>query len=360
LHLFARRPPFGLESPPPGLQLRTLEFGGAPAADRLDSDWLPHDREALVEAILSVAASVGLDILHFHYGVPFARVAAEVRRRLGATGPALVGTLHGTDVSVHGADPRGAAVLAQSLARLDALTTVSHDHARLVQGTFGLSPHAVIPNFVDIARFHPRPRPARPRRPRIAHVSNFRAVKDPETAARAFALVRRELDAELWLVGDGEGMPRVREILSRAGLERDVRFLGLRADVETLLPRCDVLLVTSRAESFCLAALEAMASGVPVVAPRVGGLPEVVSDGETGLLYEAGDAALAARALVRLLSDTRRAAVMRTAALRTAHLLSSDSIAPRYEALYHALAPGEQGRTPDAPEALPETAEAIG
>jgi L-malate glycosyltransferase len=309
---------------------------------------------------VSVAGSAGLDILHFHYGVPFARVAGEVRRRLDGAGPALVGTLHGTDVSVHGADPRRAAVLARSLAGLDALTTVSRDHARLVQKSIGLRPDAVIPNFVDVARFHPRPRPARPRRPRIAHVSNFRAVKDPETVARAFALVRRELDAELWLVGDGEGMPRVREILCRAGLERDVRFLGLRAEIETILPCCDLLLVTSLAESFCLAALEAMACGVLVVAPRVGGLPELVADGETGLLYEAGDAALAARALLRLVRDARRAAAMRRAALRAAHLLSSDAIAPRYEALYRGLLPSDLSRRADGPRALPETAEAIG
>jgi N-acetyl-alpha-D-glucosaminyl L-malate synthase BshA len=360
MHVFARTAPFGLETAPPGLQLRTLGPRRAPAAARLDANWRRRDREALVQAIVSVGASAGLDILHFHYGFPFASVAAEVRRRLGRAGPAVVGTLHGTDVSIHGADPRRAAALARWLAGLHALTTVSRDHAELVQRSIGLTPDAVIPNFVDIARFQPRPRPAELRRPRIAHVSNFRAVKGPETLARAFALVRRELDAELWLVGDGEGMPRVREILRRAGLEPDVRFLGLRHEIETILPHCDLLFVTSRAESFGLAALEAMACGVPVVAPRVGGLPELVADGETGLLYEAGKPAAGAGALLRLLRDPGRAAALRRAALRAAHLLSSDAIAPRYEALYRRLLPTDLSRGVDAREPLPETATGMG
>jgi N-acetyl-alpha-D-glucosaminyl L-malate synthase BshA len=338
-HLFARTPPFRVQAPPRGVRLHTLGRNGAAPPDQLDTHWSTADRDALVRAIVRVAASPGLDVLHFHYGVPFAGMAAEVRRRLGRRIPALVGTLHGTDVSVHAADPVRAAALAASLGQLDALTTVSRDHAALVERTLGLTPDAVIPNFVDLARFRPAAPTARSRRPRIAHVSNFRAVKDPETMARAFVLVRRAVEAELWLIGDGEAMLRVRAILRRGRVERDVRWLGLRDGVELILPGCDLLLVTSRTESFCVAALEAMACGVPVVAPRVGGLPELVTDGETGLLYDPGDPAAAARAALRLLHEPGRAEAIRRAGLRAARRFANDVVVPRYEALYRSLLP---------------------
>jgi N-acetyl-alpha-D-glucosaminyl L-malate synthase BshA len=338
--LFARTAPFGVQAFGPGVRFVGLNgHGAAPATSRLETEWTPRELHGLVERILSVARAIPLDVLHFHYAVPFARVVEEVGRRLGPRTPRLVGTLHGTDVTIHGSRRRTGRPLARWLSGLDAVTTVSRSFAALSTRVFGLPRDPlVIPNFVDLGRFRPGP-DARPgRRPRIVHVSNFRPVKNPEMVVQVFARVRREIDAELWLVGDGEGMRSVRELARAAGVAGDVRTFGLRRDVERVLRHTDVLLVTSRSESFCLAALEAAACAVPAVASRVGGLPEVVLHDETGLLYPAGDRTAAAGAVMDLLGDARRRSTLGAAARARADRFSSMSIVSRYEQLYRGLA----------------------
>jgi len=341
VHLFARTLPLGIETFAPGVTFHPLHEGDghAPATALLDENWARADLEMLAERVAGVARSDGLDVLHFHYAMPFASVAAEVLRRLGSGRPRLVGTLHGTDVSVHGRSPEGPSV-ARALASADRLTTVSRSHVRLATGTFSLRrPPDLIPNFVDVGRFRPRSERGADRTPprRIVHVSNFRPVKDPASVVRVFARVRRDVDAELWLVGDGEAMPAVRSAVRRAGVGRRVRFFGLHPAVERVLPHADVLLLTSRSESFCLAALEAAACGVPAVAPRVGGVPEVVGDGETGLLFPATDEAAAARAVLRILDEPDVHARMSVAAVRRAGRFSRETMVPRYEQVYREL-----------------------
>ena len=338
VHVFSRHAPFGMAEPPERVSFHTLAAGGGrrAASPALDADWPAARIDAMARRVASVARGVSLDVLHFHYAVPFAWVGENVVARMGTTAPALVGTLHGTDVSVLGRRPDTQWALAATLPRLDGLTTVSADHAALAARTFGLQHEPeVIPNFIDTARFRTVFRSSRERRrPSIVHVSNFRAVKHPQAVARIFAEVRRRADAELWLVGDGEGMPEVRESLDAAGLLDDVRFFGRRLDVERILPEADVMLVTSRAESFCMAALEAGSCGVPVVAPRVGGLADTVTHGHTGELFDAGDEAAAADAVVRLLSDQNLRLRMGSAARWRAHQLSTSAVVPRYEELY--------------------------
>jgi N-acetyl-alpha-D-glucosaminyl L-malate synthase BshA len=321
--------------------LHRLRRTREPLSPRLQPHWPRRELESFVDLLLAAVDAADLDVLHFHYALPFADVAARLRHRLGAACPRLIMTLHGTDVTAFAPDPRSGRAVGRALAGLDELTTVSDSHARLSAQVFGLDrPPEVIPNFVDLRRF--RPRPALPfalrsrlhRRPRIAHVSNFRSVKDPESVARVFAQVRGRVDAELWLVGDGDGMPSVRSILRAAGVERDVRYFGLRREIHGILRRSDVLLLTSRTESFCLAALEAAACGIPVVAPRVGGLPEVVVDGETGLLFEPGEEGEAVAAILRLLADGELRAAIAGAATGRARLFSSDEIVERYVRLY--------------------------
>jgi N-acetyl-alpha-D-glucosaminyl L-malate synthase BshA len=341
VYLFARTQPMGIDSFGPGVRFVGLN-GHRPAlaADRLDAEWSSGDLRALVRRILSVADAAPLDVLHFHYAVPFARVTDEVGRRLGARRPRLVGTLHGTDVTVYASHRRTRAGLVRRLASLDAVTTVSRAYQALSANVLRLpDPPVVIPNFVDLGRFRPQQRVA-PRRPRLVHVSNFRRVKEPEMVARVFARVRRQIDAELWLVGDGETMRSVRRVLRSAGLHEDVCEFGLRRDVETIVREADVLLVTSRSESFCLAALEAAACGVPAVAGRVGGLPEVVANGQTGLLYDPGDEGAAAEAVLRLLADPAHRAALGRAARAWAARFSAETIVPRYEELYEQVASG--------------------
>jgi L-malate glycosyltransferase len=340
VHMFARQTPLEVR---PGARLVLHTLAGSRASGhlvpRLDTDWSPDDVGALAELVAEVARTENLDVLHFHYAVPFAAVAGLVRRRLGDQAPTVVGTLHGTDVSVLGRRPGTRRRLAESLAQVDVLTTVSNNHATLAARTFGLRRvPEVIPNFVDTNRFRPAPAQDSAReRPRIAHVSNFRPVKQPLAVARVFREVRRKVEADLWLIGDGEAMPALLSRLESHGLDGGTSCFGLRLDLEAILPEADVLLVTSRTESFCLAALEAAACGVPVVAPRVGGLPETILDRETGELFEPGDHAGAAAAIVGLLTDSERRHRMGKAAVSQARQLGEDVIVARYEQLYFDL-----------------------
>jgi N-acetyl-alpha-D-glucosaminyl L-malate synthase BshA len=354
VHLFTRTDPFGDRNHASELTLHTVkpdrEADLHPAS--LHIDWSSKDIQAFLSRVLDVIATEGLDVLHFHYAVPFAFFAAEVKRRLGWASPLLVGTLHGTDVSIQGRDPVKGPQLARSLRQIDALTTVSNSHARLAADVFGLSARPkVIRNFVDLSKF----RPQKPLfheggderlRPKIAHVSNFRPVKDPQSMARIFLRIREQMEAELWLIGDGPEMNAVKSILQQSGFEDDVRYWGLQRNVAPLLAQADLLLMTSLSESFSLAALEAMACGIPVLATEVGGLPEVVIHGETGFLFPLGDHNSAVRLAVNLLSDQTLLRSMRIAAAGRASQYGFEKVVPLYEDFYKQLLYSKPQRTP--------------
>lgn len=329
VHLFARTVPFDFGDGYASVQLHTLEPEGRWSAD-LDTQWSPADLDAMTELI----AGARLEVLHYHYAVPFAFVAQDLRTRLGARAPVIVGTLHGTDVSSFGRRLSARHALRSAFAATDELTTVSRSHALLANRLFGLGElPTVIPNFIDLERFHPDPS-ARTPPARIAHVSNLRRVKRPEAMARIFSNVSLRTGAELWLIGHGECSPAVEAIFDEAGVGGRVVRFGLRPDPQAILPQADMLLVTSRIESFCLAALEAAACGLPVVAPRVGGLPSVVRHGVTGLLHPPGDDGAAERALVSLIGDGELRARLGAAARTRAAELSADGVVSCYERLY--------------------------
>lgn len=339
VHLFTRTVPFGYWDASSGVHLHIItpqdQNNLHPA--KLYIDWQEKEFEAYLSEVMKIAAS--LDVLHFQYAVPFAYVAAEVKRRLGEASPLIVGTLHGTDVSIHGNDPHRGPQLLRALQSADVLTTVSISHARLSAETFRLAtPPQVIPNFVDLQKFHPRTtgafRLSAQRRPRIVHVSNFRAVKQPKVMAMLFSKIREKMDTELWLIGDGPEMDDVKNFFRQNDLDDDVIYWDLQNNVAGLLAQTEILLVTSQTESFCLAALEAMACGVPAVASHVGGLPEVVLDGKTGLLFDLDQLDHAAQSIVDLLSDPERYRQMSESAFQHARNFDFRKGVLKYEEMY--------------------------
>lgn len=331
VHLFARSAPFAMR---PRDDVRLHALHDRPITTSLDIDWNVADLNEFTNLVCEVARRESLDILHFHYAIPFLRIAQAVQARLGLAAPRMIVTLHGTDVSVYGLRPCIGGELLRGLLDVDVVTTVSRSHAALAQQVLSL-PGAplVVPNFANTGRFRPRPMPAY-RRPRIGFVSNFRQIKQPGRMARIVDAAMDQVEAELWLVGAADRPPEVADVLAAREAAGQVRWLGVRLDTEHVMPALDVVLVTSRSESFSLVALEAMACGVPVVAPRVGGIPELVEHGVSGLLFDVDDDEQAARHLVRLVADTGERRRLGRQARERALAFCSTAVIPRYEQLY--------------------------
>jgi L-malate glycosyltransferase len=290
-----------------------------------------------------VALREQLDILHVHYAVPHATAAFLAKEMLESDHDIkVVTTLHGTDITLVGQARSFFTVTKFSIERSDAVTAVSAYLRDETHRAFGCLECAidVIPNFVNLEEFHPattgegcRSALGPPDVKVLMHISNFRPVKRVLDVVRTFAQVRSAMPAVLVFVGDGPDRPAAEELVADLHLTRDVRFLGKVDAVADLLRCADLFLLPSESESFGLAALEAMACGVPVVATDVGGLPEVVVDGAGALVPKGDIDAMAARAL-ELLGDPVRLAAARAAGLRVASRYSADRIVPMYEDLY--------------------------
>jgi N-acetyl-alpha-D-glucosaminyl L-malate synthase BshA len=217
---------------------------------------------------------------------------------------------------------------------VDCLTTVSASHAELASRLLGIEPPLVIPNFLDLADYRPQPKLPTGERPRLIHISNFRPVKAPHEMVSIFARLLEQIEAELWLVGDGPGLEELKPRFEAEGLTGRIRFWGLQEKVAPILAQADLLLMTSVAESFCLVALEAMACGVPVLATRVGGVPEVVRHAETGFLYTVGDQGQAVEYGTKLLTDATLHDQFAHASLAQALKFDQSRVIGLYEQLY--------------------------
>jgi L-malate glycosyltransferase len=256
---------------------------------------------ALTSKMVEVVKWEKLDLLHVHYAIPHAASAYLARQILGDAAPRIIATLHGTDVTVVGNDPSFLPITRFSVAQADGVTVPSESLRATTLSTLGLSREVeVIPNFVDIELYRPAPKSGKKR---IVHNSNFRPLKRVHDVVRIFAAVQQKVPCELVLIGDGPERSRVERLVHELGLAAEVRFLGKQLHFVEVLQASDLFLMPSAIESFGLAALEAMACGVPVVATRQGGVPEVVADGENGFLAEVGDVEAMAQSALRLLTD---------------------------------------------------------
>ncbi len=245
-------------------------------------------------ALASTLTRLELDVVHVHYALPFAISAALAGEVLGQKAPALVVTVHGTDVLTLGADQAYAPMVRHALRRAQLVTAPSKFLAAKATALADVDVQ-VLSNFVDTTRFAPGAPAGRV----LVHNSNFRSVKRIEDV---LAIHARSGADELLLLGDGPERANVESVIRRDGV-RGVTLLGECRDVAPLLQRGAVFLLPSEVESFGLAALEAMSCGVPVIASNVGGLPEVVTDGVNGFLHPVGDVGAMAASARRLLTD---------------------------------------------------------
>lgn len=337
-HVISYQPPFRLAGSPrhvlPNVAFHQVEVPTYPLFV------YPPYTVALANKIAEVARYERLDLLHVHYAVPHAVSAALARSMVAPVRLPVIATLHGTDVTQTGLDPGIREAMTWSLQQCDAVTAVSDALAALAREAFGLSEVRRIYNFIDPATMRRRPnaelraRFAGPYDAVLLHASNFRPLKNVGDAVRVFAAVSAERSAVLLLCGDGPEAGAARHLARELGVEDRVHFVGVEDDMAAMLSIADVFLLPSTFESFGLAALEAMACEVPVVCTDAGGLPEVVSDGETGFLCPVGDVGAMARAVLRCLEPGRLPQLRHHARRLATRRFGAARIIPQVEALY--------------------------
>lgn len=297
---------------------------------------------ALATKMIEVADSAGLDLLHVHYAIPHSVSAMLARMMSGSRRLPFITTLHGTDITLVGNDRSYLPITRFSIEQSDGVTTISkYLRDRTIREFEVKNPIEVIPNFVNCDYYKRSDDPilrtkwAPNGEPILMHLSNFRPVKRVTDAVEIFALVRQKMPAKLVLVGDGPDRGAAEYSVRRKKLQKDVLFLGKQDRVQEKLGIADLFLLPSDLESFGLAALEAMACEVPVIATNVGGVPEVVTHGVDGYLVEPRDVETAAKYAIEILSRPDRGRAMGQQARTDArkHYCANDVI-PMYEAYY--------------------------
>lgn len=305
-------------------------------------DYPPYET-ALASAMVDVIKNNHLELLHVHYAIPHASAAYMAKKILEGDGIHIpvITTLHGTDITLVGKDKTYAPVVAFSINQSDAITAVSHNLKDETFRTFDIKkPIQVIHNFVDVERFRRKPIDAfrkviAPNGERILlHASNFRKIKRVQDVVKIFHEVHKVLPSKLLFVGDGPERATAEELSRQLGVCDDVRFVGKQEQMEDILAIADLFLLTSEYESFGLAALEAMAAGVPVISTNAGGLGEIMIDGETGFMGAIGDVDTMSRRAIEILENDDRLATFKAAAAVHAHQFDIHNIIPVYEKLY--------------------------
>jgi N-acetyl-alpha-D-glucosaminyl L-malate synthase BshA len=297
---------------------------------------------ALATKMGEVAEQAQLDLLHVHYAIPHSVSALLARMMAAPRRLPFITTLHGTDITLVGSDRSYLPITRFSIEQSDGVTAISHYLRDRTLKEFEIKrPIDVIPNFVNCDLYNKsddaaaRARWAPSGEPILMHLSNFRPVKRLTDVVAIFALVREKIAAKLVLIGDGPDRGAAEYIVRKKRLTKDVHFLGKQDRVHEKLGLADVFLLPSDEESFGLAALEAMACEVPVVATNVGGLPEVVKHGVDGYLFEPRDVDTAAKYALEILTRPDRGRMMGQMARASARRqYCSNDIIPLYEAYY--------------------------
>ncbi|HNR08894.1 MAG TPA: N-acetyl-alpha-D-glucosaminyl L-malate synthase BshA [Saprospiraceae bacterium] len=305
-------------------------------------EYTPYDT-TLASKLVDVIKFEKIDLLHVHYAIPHATIAFIVKKILETQGIRIpvVTTLHGTDITLVGADPSFAPVVEFSINQSDGVTAVSRDLKDDTLRYFNISRDIrVIYNFIDFDRFrkidkeHFKKALAPDGEKILIHTSNFRKVKRVDDVIHIFQKVIQQVPCKLLLIGDGPERQRLEEICRKIKVCEHVRFLGKQEAIEELLAVSDLFLIPSENESFGLAALEAMACHVPVISSNAGGLPELNLDGTSGFVHPVGDIEGMAASAIRLLKDETLLDQYRKQAFERAREFDIDKILPQYEDYY--------------------------
>src|SRR3954469_17707645 len=344
IHFISYAQPIRLDRPHPNIHYHEVEVSRYPLFD-----YPPYDL-ALATRMAEGAQLYDLDLLHVHYAIPHS-VSAMLARQMLASGPRgrrlpFVTTLHGTDITLVGLDRSYLPITRYSIQESDGVTSISQYLKDKTLADFGITREIeVVPNFVNCDVYAPvRDEAARAAARKhlvgtdeaiLIHLSNFRPVKRVVDVVKVFAQVTRAIPSQLVLVGDGPDRSAAEWLAHDLGIQARIHFLGKQDRGNELLPLADLMLMPSQLESFGLAALEAMACKVPSISTRVGGVPELIDDGETGLLYGVGDVDGMTQGAIGLLNDRKRLEEMRETARRTAQKrYCSTLVLPQYVKYY--------------------------
>ncbi|MGH9423516.1 MAG: N-acetyl-alpha-D-glucosaminyl L-malate synthase BshA, partial [Thermoanaerobaculia bacterium] len=333
------RQPFRLPSFLPRVFFHEVDVGRYPLFE-----YPPYDL-ALAVRMHEVVLTHDLDLLHCHYAIPHATSAWIAREMLRQQhrDVKVITTLHGTDITIVGQDPSFNPITKFSIEKSDRLTAVSEYLRKETYNAFGCDKCdvGVIYNFIDPDVYDRSKYPATLKeqlgksQPVLMHISNFRSVKRVRDVVQIFARVNAEIPSKLVMVGDGPDRPEAEDEVRQLGLDNSVFFLGKLDVVAPLLASADLFLLPTSSESFGLSALEALASGVPVIGTRAGGLPEVVREGETGYLCEVGDVEGMSSAALSILTDPDKWRAMSELGASDARArFSLNEIVSQYEHLY--------------------------
>ncbi len=305
-------------------------------------DYPPYET-ALASTMVDVIKNNNLDLLHVHYAIPHASsayMAKQILKKEGKNIPVIT-TLHGTDITLVGRDKTYAPVVTFSINESDAITAVSHNLREETYRHFEISKEIeVIVNFVDVSRFSRKPIDAfrkviAPQGEKILmHASNFRKLKRVQDVVKIFAAVNKVMPSKLLFVGDGPERSTAEVLARELGVCDEIRFVGKQEQMEDILAIADLFLLTSEYESFGLAALEAMAAGVPVVSTNAGGLSEINIPGETGYLSDVGDVESMSEQALSILKDETTLEGFKKRAAAYARKFDIHEVIPLYENLY--------------------------
>ena len=336
IHFISASLPMRLNASQPTIKFHEVEAATYPVFDHA-----PYTL-ALAVKMAEVAEMHNLDLMHCHYAIPHSVSAFLAKSMMSPRRLPVVTTLHGTDITLVGAERSYLPITRFSIEQSDGVTAVSRYLKDATRDVIGAKKEIeVIYNFVNCEKYRPsadsdlRNRFAPAGEPILIHISNFRAVKRPADVVEIFGKVRGKIPAVLLMIGDGPERAQAERRAREKRLEGSAHFLGKQESIEQWLGISDILLLPSEMESFGLVALEAMACEVPVVASRVGGIPEVVTNGVEGWLSEVGDVdGMADRVLGILTQPQSRAEMGRRAREKARTFFSSDAVISAYEAHY--------------------------